>query len=648
MSLMERYEAAVAGDGDDRGRNPTDNRPMIEVVEARLSRRGLLGGMLAGLAAGACAPWTGRAALAAGNPSTLTFEEVAHGIDETHHVAKGYTAQVLIRWGDRVAKDAPAFDPARLSAAAQEKQFGYNNDFIGFLPLPQGSGSSDHGLLAVNHEYTNAELMFPDLAAEDKLQKMTRDQVAVEMAAHGHSILEVRRRDGAWTVAADSPYNRRITATTPMALSGPAAGHPLLRTRADPDGRTVLGTINNCAGGVTPWGTVLICEENFNLYFAGATTSLPEAKAYARYGVGESPEYAWSRFVDRFDLAKEPNEPHRFGWVVELDPYDAAAVPVKRTALGRLKHEGATAVLNRDGRVVVYMGDDERFEYIYRFVSAGTYDPANRAANMGLLDVGTLSVARFHDDGRLEWLPLVQGQGPLTPENGFASQADVLIKTRLAADLVGATPMDRPEDVEADPTTGRVYAVLTNNIRRRYDQVDAANPRLDNTAGHIIEMIPPGEGAAIDHAAATYRWDLFLAAGNPVWGGTYYGKGVSDNGWLACPDNLAFDAKGRIWIATDQGGAQPGFGIGDGLYGADVSGDGRAVTRFFFRCPRDAEMCGPCFTPDGRTLFLAVQHPGEGSTFASPSTRWPDFAPDMPPRPAVVAVTKSDGAEVGV
>src|SRR5581483_2708568 len=274
MTLMERYEAAVVADGDDVGRNPTANRPMVEVVEARLGRRGVLGGLIAGLAAGAVAPWAGRPALAAGTASTLTFAEVAHGIDETHHVAEGYTAQVLIRWGDKVAGDAPAFDPAGLTAAAQEKQFGYNNDFIGFLPLPQGSASSDHGLLAVNHEYTDAELMFAGLSPEDKVGKMTREQVAIEMAAHGHSVVEVRRQDGAWTVVAGSPYNRRITATTPMAVSGPAAGHPLLRTAADPEGRAVLGTINNCAGGTTPWGTVLICEENFNVYFAGATDGL--------------------------------------------------------------------------------------------------------------------------------------------------------------------------------------------------------------------------------------------------------------------------------------------------------------------------------------------------------------------------------------
>jgi secreted PhoX family phosphatase len=422
-------------------------------------------------------------------------------------------------------------------------------------------------------------------------------------------------------------------------------------TGADPTGTRVLGTINNCAGGLTPWGTVLTCEENFNGYFGGDLTNTPEevARDYRLYGIGSRSRFAWSRFHDRFDLAKEPNEPNRFGWVVEFDPYNAGSVPVKRTALGRTKHEGATTVLNRDGRLVVYLGDDDRGQFVYKFVTRGKVDAANRAANSDLLDDGTLYAARFEASGKLRWLPLVHGQGPLTPANGFASQADVVVLARRAAELAGATPMDRPEDIETNPVSGRVYCVLTNNPDRSRIQVDAANPRFENRTGHLLEIIPPGaeSEAGADHAAEEAVWDFFLIAGDPVQGNTYYNPGVTRNGWLACPDNIAFDRQGRIWIATDQGGAQADFGIGDGLYGSDVQGSGRAVPRLFFRVPVGAETCGPCLTPDDRTFFVAVQHPGEGSVFETPSTRWPDFAPGMVPRPSVVAITKDDGGEIG-
>jgi len=591
----------------------------------------------------------GRRALAAGSPSTLTFEEIEHGVDETHHVAKGYSADVLIRWGDGLAADAAAFDPRRLAAADQAKQFGYNCDFIAYMPLPAGSDASDHGLLCVNHEYTSAELMWPGLTEENKVEAMTGDQVEYELAAHGHSIVEIRKEAGKWRVVGDSPYNRRFSLNSDMRISGPAAGHDWLKTSADPTGTKVIGTANNCAGGWTPWGTVLTAEENFNGYFGGDAGKMPQAAAYRRYGISRDSWYAWWRFHDRFNVEKEPNEPNRFGWIVEINPYDPASVPVKRTALGRIKHEGAATIVNKDGRLVVYSGDDERFDYLYKFVTAGTVDPNDRAANADLLDEGTLYVARFTDDGKVRWLPLVHGEGPLTAANGFGSQAEVLIHARLAADAVGATPMDRPEDVEADPVTGRVYAIMTNNSRRKLGQTDGANPRFDNTAGHIIELVPPGEGGDADHAATEFAWEHFILAGDPVWGSTLYGKGTSENGWFACPDNCAVDPKGRLWISTDQGGSQARFGIGDGIWAADTTGDGRAVSRFFFRAPRGAEMCGPCFTPDGTTLFVAVQHPAEesGSTFDAPSTRWPDFADGMPPRPSVVAITRDGGGEIG-
>ena len=615
-----------------------------ELIERRLGRRDALRG-LAG--AGAAAVLTGTLAspAAADGPSSLTFKELAHSLDGTQHVAEGYDMQVLIRWGDPVVAGAPAFDPAKPTAAAQEKQFGYNNDYLGLYPLPAGSRSGDRFLMVANHEYVNPELMFAGLGAgRDAGFKTTKAQVEVEMAAVGGAVVEIVREGAAWKVVAGSKYARRITATTPMEFSGPAAGHELLKTNADPTGRTVLGTINNCAGGSTPWGTWLTCEENFDAFFGGDASKLPLPEMQKRYGVGRAAGYGWYRHVDRFDLSKEPNEPNRFGWVVEIDPYEPGAAPVKRTALGRFKHEGCTYALAKDGRVVLYSGDDERFDYVYKFVTAKPWSPTDRAANRNLLDEGTLYVARFDEGGKVAWLPLVQGQGPLTAENGFATQGDVAIKTRLAADLLKATPMDRPEDIETNPVNGRVYIVLTNNRDRTPEQASLANPRARNEHGHILEMTPK-DG---DHGATEAAWSIFLLAGKPGQdAGARYHRATSDNGWLSCPDNIAFDSKGRIWIVTD--GAPGAAGVADGVYAADTAGFGRALTRLFYQAPTGAEVCGPIFTPDDKTFFIAVQHPGEdsGSSFDKPSTRWPDFKDGMPPRPAVVAITRKDGGTIG-
>jgi hypothetical protein len=630
---------------------------LADIIGRRLSRREALRGLgaslgTAALAASPAAALFGGTALASAG-STLAFKEIAHGPRPDHAVAEGYDANVVIRWGDGILAEAPRFDPLKQTATAQERQFGYNNDFVAFMPLPRGSASAEHGLLWVNHEYTELHMMQPGVDPKDAVATATREQADLELAAHGGSVVELRREGGRWSAIAQSALNRRITATTPIRISGPAAGHQRMRTSADRDGVQALGMLNNCSGGVTPWGTILTCEENFNQYFGGDPAKTPEAENHKRLGIAGKPNYAWSRHHDRFDVAKEPNEPNRFGWVVEIDPYDPAAQPVKRTALGRFKHEAATTALAPDGRVVVYSGDDERFEHLYRFVFAGRYDPANPAGARDLLDVGTLSVARFADDGSLTWLPLVHGLGPLTEANGFHSQADVLIKTRRAAKVVGATPLDRPEDVEPNPKTGRVYVVLTNNSSRAPDKVDRANPRAKNLYGHILELTPPeATGGKPDHGADRFAWDVFLLAGDPkrVGDGARYGGDISESGWLACPDNIAFDGEGRLWIASDQGKEQHDYGIGDGIWACDTSGPGRALTRFFYRVPTGAEMCGPCFTPDDRTLFVAVQHPAAddpGSTYEKPSTRWPDFSEAMPPRPAIVAITKRDGGKIG-
>ncbi|WP_454916136.1 PhoX family protein [Xanthobacter sediminis] len=626
-----------------------------DVLAERLGRRDLVKGLVGVAALAAALPAltaTARIAPARAEDAAnrFPFRELTAPPDETIHVAEWHEAQVLIRWGDPVLPGAPAFDPLAQTAAAQALQFGYNNDFVGVVPLP-GQDPTRRALLVVNHEYTNEELMFPgvgDQTAKTGFAGMTRALVDIEMAAHGGSVLEIEQTDGRWRVVPGSPFARRITAETPMVLTGPAAGSRLLATAADPEGRNVRGMLNNCAGGVTPWGTWLSCEENINFYFSGSRDGLPGAEALKRYGIPGNGT-AWAKYHDRFDLQKEPHEPNRFGWVVEIDPFDPASTPKKRTALGRMKHEGAAGIVNADGRYVVYLGDDQKMEHVYRFVSRARVDPANRAANRDLLDEGTLSVAVFKPDGTGEWRDLVFGEGPLTPANGFSDQAEVLVHARLAATALGATRMDRPEDVEANPKTNKVYVMLTSNDTRTEMEVEPANPRAKNIHGHIVEITPAGG----DHAAQAFAWDVLVRCGDPgqAGSGAVFSSATTDFGWFGNPDNCAVDHQGRLWIATD-GNSAGATGRTDGIFALETEGPGRRTAKRLFSVPIGAEMCGPVFTAGDTTLFVAVQHPGESedgrrSTFDDPSTRWPDFAPGMPPRPAVVAITRKGGGPVG-
>ena len=659
----EAYEA-----NDDISLSPADQDSIGDIILRRYSRRAVLRDSLGVAAAAALfgpAVLASRGARAEAPGDRFDFKEIAAGVDETHHVAEGYRAQILLRWGDPLFTDSPAFDPHRQSAEAQLKQFGYNNDYVGFIPLGQ---DGNRGLLCVNHEYTNEEVMFPGLGRQDTtcFRDMTAELVAIEMAAHGVTIVEIAREDGQWSPVLDSRYNRRISPLeTVMTVDGPAAGHDRLKTSADPTATRIVGTLNNCAGGITPWGTYLTAEENFHGYFwtdqkgecgkPAKGLGGAQAKSYARYGVPGLWQ-AWGKFHDRFNVDKEPNEPNRFGWIVEIDPLDPTSVPVKHTALGRFCHEGAETILNKDGRVVVYCGDDTRFEHLYRFVTARAYDANDDAANRTLLSDGTLSVAKFDADGGVTWLPLTHGEGPLTSENGFDSQADVLIDARLAATLLGATRMDRPEDVQPNQVIGKVYVNLTFNEKREASEVDAANPRAGNEFGHIIELAPP-DG---DHAADQFAWEILVRCGDPSIAevGALWNPETSADGWFTCPDNAAVDAEGRLWVATDQGehwGEKTGRA--DGLYALETEGLRRRTSKLFFRCPVGAEMCGPCFTPDQETLFVAVQHPGadgtdkfkgfeRASTFDDPATRWPDFDAATPPRPSVLAITKVGGGKI--
>ncbi len=659
-SFGEELEAA-----DERGIERTTSPSLATLGQRRVARRDFLKGMgKAALLASASSAVLSLAACddapQARPDAIFGFEEVPCGIDETHHVAADHDAQVLVRWGDPVLKDAPAFDVNRQTPSAQLAQFGYNNDFIGFVPLPEGSQASDRGLLCVHHEYTNDDLMhagLPDGAAPAQIAAFfTRNVVEVSMAAHGGSIIEVARdADGKWRVVQDSRYNRRLTPlSTAMTFSGPAAGHERLQTNEDPTGLMVMGTFNNCAGGITPWGTWLMSEENINFYFMGENADPREAANHERMGVPGRRSYPWGYYHKRFDISQEPREPNRYGWVVEVDPFDPASTPVKHTALGRFKHEGCENAPTKDGRIAVYVGDDQAFEYLYKFVSAAKLSD-DRAKNMTLLNEGTLYVARFEEDGSGKWMPLIYGENGLDETNGFTSQADVVIEARRAADLLGATPLDRPEDVTPNEATGHVYVALTNSKER--EETNAVNPRATNLWGQIVELTPEGG----DHGADTFSWTLLVKCGDPLFPaiGAEWNPETTRDQWFACPDNMAVDPAGRLWVATDQGsGWKTATGFADGLYALATQGDKRGIARRIFRAPVGAEVCGPCFTPDGTTLFLAVQHPGadgtknykgfeRASTFADPATRWPDFDEGMPPRPSILAITAKKGGPVG-
>lgn len=619
----------------------TATSPTIDaVMAARWNRRQILKAGLTASAAWSLGLLPRSADAATPTPgSRFDFTELKRDTGEDHAVAAEFRAQVLIRWGDPLFPDSPPFDPHHLTPEAQARQFGYNNDFLGFVPLPDGPNGVMRGLLCVNHEYASSNLMFADFSWLFT-GWVTETTCGVELAAHGGSVVEIERVEGQWRVVTGSRFNRRILGHgTPMRLTGPAAGHERLRTGVDPTGTRVNGMIANCAGGITAWHTWLSGEENFNGGFLGELPDgHPEADNHAIYGIPEK-FYRWGLFNPEFDISKEPRSPNRYGWVVEIDPLDPASEPKKRTALGRLKHEGAESIVAADGRVVVYMGDDQKFEHVYKFVTRDRFDPENRTANLDLLDHGTLYAARFDADGRVHWLALVHGEGPLTANNGFKDQGDVLIEARRAADLLGATPMDRPEDVQPSPVTGKVYVALTNNDDRGDDQVDAANPRADNVHGHVIEITEDGG----DHTAPSGRWNILVRCGDPADDddGAVWNPATTADGWFGSPDNIAIDRSGRLWIATD------GNDGNDGLWGLETEGPLRGTGKALYRAPEGAEVCGPCFTPDGDTLFLAIQHPGDGLTasFDDPGTRWPDFVDGRPARPSVVVIQRRDAGK---
>jgi len=579
-----------------------------------------------------------------GNSGIMGFEPIPTSTRDDVVVPNGYRAEVLISWGDPIFPDAPAFTQDA-DAEAQARQFGDNNDGMTFFPI-----SDDRAVLAVNHEYTNYEYLFPH-------QGKTMTAAAVEKAqtAHGVTIVELKREDSPkqnsqWRIDPDGKRNRRITANTPMAITGPAAGHDRMKTALDETGRHVLGTVNNCANGQTPWGTYLTCEENFNFYFVSGDGMDP-GETYRRYGISEKDEkgYQWHRFDARFDVAKHPNEAHRFGWVVEIDPMDPTATPKKRTALGRFKHENAALTLSDDGHVVIYMGDDEMGEHLYKFVSKNRYNPHNPVANRDLLDEGALYVAEFdgktgEGKGAGRWIELTWGRHGLTPENGFADQGEVLIFARQAATKVGATTMDRPEWVAVHPENGHVFCSLTNNKNRGVKEnqpVNVANPRKENVYGHIVRWRPEGG----DHGAAGFTWDLYVMAGNPVAhpGNSYAGSAnITRENMFNSPDGLGFDGDGRLWILTDGNlsneGGFAGMGNNQMLCGDPETGE----IRRFLTGPIGCEVTGLAFSPDYRTMFVGIQHPGEKLT----PSHFPAGGGAIP-RSSVMRITRNDGGVIG-
>lgn len=577
-------------------------------------------------------------------PPLLGFQGVPMNPVDGVMVPPGYDVQVLYAWGDPAGLPGSvpsfAFDASN-TGAEQALQAGMHHDGMAFFAL---DGEGQHGLLAINHEYVDHGLLFADGES-----MWSADKVAKSQQAHGVSVIEVRLVDAKWRVVRPSSFARRITALTPMGVTGPAAGHPLMQTPLDPTGKRVIGTFNNCASGATPWGTYLTCEENFADYFAGPVIHDPHL---SRWGIaaGQRSKYRWDEFDGRFRTEGHMNEPNRFGWVVEIDPRDPKSSPIKRTALGRAAHEGATTVVAQDGRAVVYMGEDAQFEYIYKFVSRDAVRPGGYQANRDLLDHGTLYVARFDSNGSGEWLALTHGRAGLTQANGFRDQGEVLIKSRQASDLLGGTKMDRPEWITVDVDRRHVYCSLTNNTRRGMPgewPTDAANPRANNTMGHIIRW-QEADGLA----GTTFSWEHFVLAGDahatrPDAQGNVQGDAFGS------PDGLTLDGRGVLWIHTDVSSKA----MGEGDYKAlprnqllACDPQTREVRRFLVG-PNGCEVTGAVFSPDMRSMFVNIQHPGEpaqGRTDPNNPAQWsswPDFKGR--PRSATIVIRRHDEGIIG-
>jgi secreted PhoX family phosphatase len=579
------------------------------------------------------------------------FKGVATSQRDSVVVPEGYVAEVLYRWGDPINGESPAFLPdASNSAADQELQAGMGHDGMELFAIP-GQDPNQRGMLCINHEYTDQILLFSDGIEPLPPAKMPLEKVRKSQASHGISIVEVARQgNGSWKVV-NSPRARRLTANTPMRISGPATSMI---------GQQVKGTLNNCAAGRTPWGTYLTCEENFQGMFGTDSLQYSPDPNQVRYELKSQgytykidgtdiPVYRWWQQEQRFDLTHPDNDSNRFGFVVEIDPLKPESIPVKRTALGRFRHENAELTLAKDGRVVVYMGDDQADEFIYKYVSRRSYDPNDPSqfgleASGGLLDDGTLYVARFDEDGRGEWLELMAGRPGLEE----FSEAEIAVFSRAAATVVGATPMDRPEWIAVHPNTGEVFASLTNNKSR--SEPNPANPRSKNAYGHIVRWHEDDQ----DAASTTFSWKVFVLAGNPAQSEPEKQGNVQGDSF-ACPDGLKFDACGILWIQTDISSSvmlKPGFEeLGNNMMLAADPATGEV--RRFLTGPLGCEITGNTMTTDRRTMFINIQHPGEPADEVSDPTdpqkysQWPDGPTGGRPRSATIVIRRTDGRPIG-
>ncbi|WP_349295189.1 PhoX family phosphatase (plasmid) [Thioclava sp. 'Guangxiensis'] len=599
------------------------------VVERAISRRGFLSGLVA-FGSGAVAMGTGllnSTSAQAQAASRFPFTPIDAQTDMTVHVPEGWNWKTMVSWGDPLFDNVADFDATNgVTAADSDKVFGENTD--GMETFQIGS----HEIIAINNEYVNSEINLPH--TPDGVPQSAED-VRTLQNFQGVTVMEIAEGENGYAPVKNSRFNRRLHHNAEMAISGPAAGHALMQTAADSTGTKVLGTMGNCGAGKTPWGTYLTCEENFNGYFGGMATGISDTvkAGYDRYGLGDESQYGYEKFDPRFDLGQNPNEPHRFGWVVEIDPTNPESTPVKRTALGRFKHENAEVTLAPDGRVVVYLGDDERGEFLYRYVSTNPY-VAGQPTD-GLLDDGILYVAKFHDDQTGEWLAM-------TPETTGMEMAEMLIFARQAASKVGATTMDRPEWIAVNPYAVEAYCCLTNNKNRGVKPnaggddtaVNGPNPRNANNYGQIVRWYPSDD----NHAGETFKWDLFVMAGNPeVHSDAYAGsKNVTGGNMFNSPDGMTFDSAGLLWIQTDgedsNEGDYAGMGNNQQLAGDPTTGE---IARFLTG-PNGCEITGLCWSADRRTMFVGIQHPG-GS--------WP--AESGLPRSSVIAVKRDDGQLVG-
>ena len=696
--------------------NPSANTHIQEVIATRLSRRGVLKGgvavtastLLGGVSLSACGGSNdGKAALA------LNFDAVAKNKLDLVTVPAGYQTRILHALGDPLSlTDAAWANDGSETAESYERRVGDGHDGMHYFGLSDtdsySPNRSDRGLLCVNNEYVVRPY---GLHASGRTSGAARvaAEVDKEVNAHGVTVCEVKRdaSGSAMSMVRGSKFNRRITSATPMDFAGPVRGSNLVKTKYSPDGTTTRGTNNNCANGYTPWGTYLTCEENFTNVISraagdNALRSAAEVTALNRYRLaqgtkssylwdtpttGNADDYArWTASVTAASAADDyRNAFNTFGWVVEIDPFNPSSRPVKRSALGRFAHEGAWPCNPVAGKpLVFYMGDDSQNEYIYKFVSKANWDTADigrgLAAGAKYMDEGTLYVAKFNTDGSGTWVELTFGKNGLSAANAtypFADQADVLTHARLAADSVGATKMDRPEWGAVNPTNGEVYMTLTNNSSRTAANTDTANPRYyedlkgattqkGNVHGHIIRWREAGS----DAAAVTFAWDIYLFGAEATAAANVNLSKLTDVNDFSSPDGLWFDKNGMLWIQTDDSAytdvtncmmlaAIPGK-VGDGgavtaasgmptLKGADASA---ATVRRFLVGPKDCEITGLAMTPDRKTLFVNVQHPGELGSLATPTSAWPasqtDAASTLRPRSATVVVTRSDGGEIAV